>query len=161
MLLGHAYELCRLREHEQKQALDFLFEKGDRAPQVQTRAGWKPVGRRAVPVVDLRVWIQHTLMLDLAKAPFDTTDASLNPAMGACGSCPHRTGNAPILFADIKSGDLCTVPTCFFGKRNEALERKAQALAKDHGRKSVLKIAVGMGWQPEGCVRPALRQAGL
>ena len=143
MLLGHAYELCRLREHEQKQALDFLFEKGDRAPQVQTRAGWKSVGRRAVPVADLRVWIQNTLMLDLAKAPFDTSDAMLNPKAGACSACPHRTGNAPILFADIKNGDVCTVPSCFFAKRNAALDCRAQALAKEHGHKSILKVAVG------------------
>jgi len=143
MLLGHAYELCRLREHEQKQALDFLFEKNDRAPQVQTRAGWKSVGRRAVPVADLRVWIQNTLMLDLAKAPFDTSDATLNPKAGACSACPHRTGNAPILFADIKNGDACTVPSCFFAKRNAALNIKAQALAKEHGQKSIMKIAVG------------------
>ena len=143
MLLGHAYELCRLREHEQKQALDFLFEKGDRAPQVQTRAGWKSVGRRAVPVADLRVWIQNTLMLDLAKAPFDTADATLNPKAGACSACPHRTGNAPILFADIKNGDVCTVPSCFFAKRNAALDLKAQTLAKERGHKSLMKIAVG------------------
>ena len=143
LLLGHAYELCRLRDHEQKLALDFLFEKGDRSAQIQTRNGWKPVGRRAVPLADLRVWIQNTLMLDLAKAPFDPTDTTLNPASGACAGCPHRTGNAPILFADIKSGDVCTVPTCFFGKRNAALDRKAQALAKEHGAKSLLRIAVG------------------
>jgi ParB family chromosome partitioning protein len=143
MLLGHAYELCRLREHEQKQALDFLFEKGERAPQIQTRAGWKTVGRRAVPVVDLRVWIQNTLMLDLAKAPFDTSDATLNPKAGACAACPNRTGNAPILFADIKNGDVCTVPSCFFAKRNAALDRKVESLAKEHGHKSILKIAVG------------------
>jgi ParB/RepB/Spo0J family partition protein len=143
MLLGHAYELSRLGDHEQKQALDFLFEKGDRSPQVQTRAGWKPVGRRAVPVADLRVWIQNTLMLVLMKAPFDATDAALNPAMGACGGCPHRTGNEPVLFADIKSGDVCTVPACFFAKRNAALERKAQALAKEHGLRSILKVAIG------------------
>jgi ParB/RepB/Spo0J family partition protein len=143
MLLGHAYELCRLREHEQKQALEFLFEKGDRAPQIQTRAGWKSVGRRAVPVADLRVWIQNTLMLDLAKAPFDAADKNLNPKAGACSACPHRTGNAPILFADIKNGDVCTVPSCFFAKRNAALDIKALALAKEHGNKSILKIAVG------------------
>lgn len=143
MLLGHAYELCRLREHEQRQALDFLFEKGERGPQVQTRAGWKSVGRRAVPVADLRVWIQNTLMLDLARAPFDASDATLNPKAGACSACPHRTGNAPILFADIKNGDVCTVPSCFFAKRNAALDRKAQSLAKDHGHKSILKVAVG------------------
>ena len=142
MLLGHAYELCRLRDHEQKQALDFLFAKGERA-QIQTRAGWKPVGRRALPVADLRVWIQNTLMLDLAKAPFDASDATLNPTAGACSGCPHRTGNAPILFADIKNGDVCTVPSCFFAKRNAALERRAQALAKEHGHKSILKIAIG------------------
>jgi ParB/RepB/Spo0J family partition protein len=143
LLLGHAYELCRLRDREQKQALDFLFEKGDRSAQIQTRNGWKPVGRRAVPLADLRVWIQNTLMLDLAKAPFDPTDATLNPTAGPCAGCPHRTGNAPILFADIKSGDVCTVPSCFFGKRNAGLERKAQALAKEHGVKSLLQVAVG------------------
>lgn len=143
MLLGHAYELCRLREYEQKQALDFLFEKGNRVVQVQTRNGWKPVGRRAVPVADLRVWIQNTLMLDLAKAPFDPADVTLNPKAGACGACPHRTGNAPVLFADIKSGDVCTAPSCFFAKRNAELERKAQVLAKEHGHKSILKVAVG------------------
>ncbi len=143
ILLGHAYELCRLREHEQKQALDFLFEKGDRGAQVKTGNGWKPVGWRAVPVADLRVWIRNTLMLDLAKAPFDTSERTLNPKAGACGTCPHRTGNAPILFADIKNGDVCTVPSCFFAKRNAALDRKAEALAKEHGHKSLLKIAVG------------------
>jgi ParB/RepB/Spo0J family partition protein len=143
IVVGHAYELCRLREHEQKQALDFLFEKGDRGAQVQTRDGWKPVGRRAVPVADLRVWIQNTLMLDLTKAPFDSSDTTLNPKAGACGGCPRRTGNAPILFADIKNGDVCTVPSCFFAKRNATLDRKAEALAKEHGHKSILKIAVG------------------
>jgi ParB/RepB/Spo0J family partition protein len=146
ILVGHAYELCRLREHEQKQALDFLFEKGDRGAQVQTRNGWKQVGRRAVPVADLRVWIQNTLLLNLTNVPFDPADATLNPKAGACGACPHRTGNEPILFADIKSGDVCTVPSCFFAKRNAALERRAEALAKEHGHKSILKLAVG--WLP-------------
>jgi ParB/RepB/Spo0J family partition protein len=158
ILLGHAYELCRLRDREQKQALDFLFAKGERA-QVQTRTGWKPVGRRAVPVADLRVWIQNTLMLDLAKAPFDASDATLSPAAGACSSCRHRTGNAPILFADIKNGDVCTVPTCFFAKRNAALERRAQALAKEHGHKSILKVAVGwVGGQKDESVPPFDKQ---
>jgi hypothetical protein len=35
------------------------------------------------------------------------------------------------------------VPSCFFGKRNAALDGKAQALAKEHGVKSILKVAVG------------------
>lgn len=153
ILPGHAFELCRLKPPEQKLALDFLFEKNT---QIQTRNGWKSVGKRAVPVADLKVWIRNNLILDLSKAPFDVQDASLNTGRGPCTSCPNRSGNAPGLFEDLGSGELCTVPPCFFRKRNAAIENMVKAQAAEHGVKSVLRLAVGWNLtnKSEGSIPP-------
>ena len=72
--------------------------------------------------------IQNNYMLRLTQAPFDTKDAMLIPAAGACGACPKRTGNQKELFGDVKSADVCTDPECFDDKRQAhySVARKAQ-----------------------------------
>lgn len=60
--------------------------------------------------------IADRFMLRLAEAPFDRGDATLVPAAGACTTCPKRTGNQAELFADVKSADVCTDPTCYRSK---------------------------------------------
>jgi ParB/RepB/Spo0J family partition protein len=60
--------------------------------------------------------VQREFMLRLAEAPFKTADAELVPAAGACTACPKRTGNAPELFAEVKSADVCTDPPCYESK---------------------------------------------
>jgi ParB/RepB/Spo0J family partition protein len=72
-------------------------------------------------------------MLQLKQAPFKTGDATLVPAAGACGACPKRTGNQPLLFEDIESLDTCTDPDCFELKR-EAGKRRTLADAKQAGQ---------------------------
>jgi len=62
------------------------------------------------------VHIKHHYMLELARAPFKITDATLLPAAGSCRECPKRTGANPDLFNDVKSADTCTDPTCFDAK---------------------------------------------
>lgn len=53
----------------------------------------------------------------LAKCGFDTTDAQLVPAAGACSTCPKRTVANPDLFTDEPSGpDRCLDYDCFKGK---------------------------------------------
>ena len=139
LLLGHAFELCRLREAEQKMALEWLQES---YREVRTVGGRKNIS--VMPgVPDLKLWIQQNLFLDLKKAPFDTTDATLYPAMGACGTCQFRTGNQPALFADVKKGDTCTVPACWNKKRDGTLINLAKTCAKELGVQSVLKIGLG------------------
>ena len=139
LLLGHADELARLRPEEQKAALDWLL-KEDR--EIQTAAGWKKTN--IVPgVPELRFWVQQNLFLDLTKAPFDTTDPKLNPEMGACTSCPFKTGNQPALFGDVQKDETCTAPTCWTTKRNNALVQIAAARAKELGVKKVLKVGLG------------------
>ena len=51
-------------------------------------------------------WIQNNLYLSLADAPFDREDPTLNPAAGACVTCPRRSGYNTSLFCDVQ-GDQC------------------------------------------------------
>lgn len=139
MLLGHAFELARLREDEQAQALRWMLERGK---DVETTGGWKRV--HLMPgVAELKFWIEQHLFLDLTKAPFDTADAGLNPKMGACTGCRFRTGNQPALFPDVKQASTCTVPSCWAAKRNASLVQLSQAIAKELGVASVLKVGIG------------------
>ena len=76
--------------------------------------------------------IHGTYMLRLKEAQFDTKDAKLLSKAGACTSCPKRTGNAPELFTDVDSADVCTDPDCF-GKKRAAWSSITIAQAKAHG----------------------------
>lgn len=72
--------------------------------------------------------IQDTFMLRLADAPFDAKDAGLVEKAGPCTTCPKRTGNAPDLFGDVKSKDVCTDPKCFAAKKQALAERSLKDL---------------------------------
>ena len=61
--------------------------------------------------------IQQRYTLDLSHANFDVSDAKLLASAGSCSKCPKRSGNQPLVFADIKSADVCTDPDCFEEKR--------------------------------------------
>jgi ParB family transcriptional regulator, chromosome partitioning protein len=113
---GHALELARLEPAVQKQLLRWLLL-------LPYYSGGKPVRRDEVPSLnELRRHIAQEIMLDLAKAPFDTKSAELVPAAGACVECPKRTGNNKLLFADVKQGDLCTDPPCFAAKVTRGID---------------------------------------
>ena len=76
---------------------------------------------------------------DLRKAPFDTKDAELVPAAGACTNCPKRSGNQTDLFGDMleEGPQACTDPSCYQEKIKAGWARAA-AVAKDQGQ-TVLK----------------------
>lgn len=77
--------------------------------------------------------IRDQFMLDLRRAPFPAADATVVPAAGPCSTCPKRAGNQPELFAEAKSGDLCTDPDCFAGKaRAWRLLEESAARARGH-----------------------------
>lgn len=78
-------------------------------------------------------YLRNVYMLELGSAPFPTDDADLVPEAGSCLVCPKRTGNQALLFADIKSRDLCTDPPCFQKKREAAVQRKLEQ-ARAEGR---------------------------
>ncbi|SDM78552.1 ParB/RepB/Spo0J family partition protein [Janthinobacterium sp. OK676] len=61
--------------------------------------------------------IQERYTVDLTRALFKLSDATLLPLAGACTKCPKKTGNQPEVFGDIKSADVCTDPDCYAEKR--------------------------------------------
>lgn len=65
-----------------------------------------------------RQWIQDNVMLNLERAVFETTDATLLAAAGSCGDCPKRTGANPDLFGDVGNADMCTDPACYRAKES-------------------------------------------
>lgn len=77
--------------------------------------------------------IHEKYMLQLKSAPFKTSDATLVPSAGACSTCPKRTGNQPLLFADVESADTCTDTVCF-GLKREAGKQRTIANAKEMGQ---------------------------
>lgn len=93
-----------------------------------TERGATITGRRARDLVDRR------FMLVLKDAPFPTGDAQLVPDAGACGPCPHRTGNQAELFGDVKGKEICTKPSCYQAKKEAFADRKVDQ-AKEAGIK--------------------------
>ncbi|WP_428419231.1 ParB/RepB/Spo0J family partition protein [Methylibium sp.] len=82
--------------------------------------------------------LERRFMLQLSKAPFKITDASLVPAAGSCRECPKRTGANPDLFDDIKSADTCTDSKCFNLKTDTHRER-----VLEEGRAQGLEVITG------------------
>jgi ParB/RepB/Spo0J family partition protein len=83
---------------------------------------------------DARELIEERFIRRLEGAPFDIAAESVVPGVGACSTCPRRTGNQRELFADAKSPDICTDPPCFRAKVDAAWNKRA-AEARAQGRK--------------------------
>jgi ParB family chromosome partitioning protein len=90
---GHALELARLDKSLQKDLLKFCLEDE-----------WGHRREFAISLPQLRQHISRTVMLDLARAPFKTDDATLLQEAGACIDCKNRTGDAALLFARYSAG---------------------------------------------------------
>ena len=102
--------------------------------------------------------VRQNFMLQLAAAKFDTADADLCPAAGACTSCPHRTGANPDLFADVNSADVCTNPPCYHTKEEAhalQLRERAQAMGAEviTGREAKTLIPTPYSGSIDGFVR--------
>ena len=77
--------------------------------------------------------IQREFMLRLDAARFKITDPTLVEGRPACPDCPLRTGFEPELFADVKSADTCTLPSCFHAKE-AAHDARLLKAANDRGQ---------------------------
>jgi len=140
LTVAHALEIGRLQPHDQERALMECFP-GHRT----TRSILKDRKAEALTVRQLRDWIEREIHLDLKHAPFDTEDATLLPAAGACSICPKRTGNNPLLFPEIKNRSLCTDPSCHKAKIQKFVELRVGPLVKA-GQKPV-QISESPSWQ--------------
>lgn len=140
LTVAHALEIARLQTRDQERALMECFP-GHR----NTGSILKDRKAEALTVRQLREWIQREIHLDLKHAPFDTEDADLVPAAGACSTCPKRTGNNPLLFPEIKNRSLCTDPTCHQAKIRAFVQHRVAPFVKD-GQKPV-QISESPSWQ--------------
>lgn len=89
----------------------------------------QPLSYRAAKALLRR---RYSTRLSLAK--FDPQDATLTPA-GACGPCPHRSGNQPELPGmtnGASAEDVCTKTSCF-EEKTKATWKRVAANAKDNG----------------------------
>ncbi len=96
--------------------------------QYSEREDRQPLSFRATQAL-----IRRHFATKLSLARFEPSDESLTSA-GACGPCPHRSGNQPELpgVPSSKGEDLCTKPSCFEEKTKATWTRVAAA-AKDRG----------------------------
>jgi ParB family chromosome partitioning protein len=140
LAVAHALEIARLQPRDQERALMECFP-GHR----NTGSILKDRKAEALTVRQLRDWIEREIHLDLKHAPFDTEDANLLPAAGACSTCPKRTGNNPLLFPEIKNRSLCTDPSCHQAKVQKFVELRVAPWAKD-GQRPV-QISESPSWQ--------------
>lgn len=77
-------------------------------------------------------FVRRNYQLELANAPFDTSDKDLLKSAGSCDTCPKRTGNQQTLFGAVAGEkaeggepDLCTDPKCFEAKTVALFDRRA------------------------------------
>ena len=112
---SHANLLARLPQEAQANAYEQCWRKD-----------WQDKEPHLLPAKHLSAWIQTNLYLSLAEAPFDKDDPTLNPAAGACVTCPRRSGFNTSLFADVQ-GDQCLDAPCFHTKVNAHIDREVAA----------------------------------
>jgi len=112
---SHAALIARLPQEHQADAFDNCWRKD-----------WQDKEAHLLPAKHLSAWIQTNLYLNLADAPFDLRDPSLNPTAGACVTCPRRSGFNTSLFADVQ-GDQCLDAPCFQAKVTAHIDREIAA----------------------------------
>jgi ParB family chromosome partitioning protein len=104
-----------------------------------------------LPAKHLAAWIQANLYLSLADAPFNREDPTLNPAAGACVTCPRRSGYNTSLFCDVQ-GDQCLDSACYHSKVEAFLDRE---IAAHPGL-----VQIENGWRNPKEQRPGAVQRG-
>jgi ParB family chromosome partitioning protein len=112
---SHANLIARIPQESQAEAFEQCWRKD-----------WKDDEAHLLPAKFLSAWIQSNLYLSLADAPFDREDHTLNPAAGACTTCPRRSGYNTALFADVIS-DQCLDGKCFQTKITVHIDREIAA----------------------------------
>jgi hypothetical protein len=78
---SHANLIARLPQESQAEAFEKCWRKD-----------WQDSEPHLLPAKHVSTWIQNNLYLSLADAPFGREDPTLNPAAGACVTCPRRSG---------------------------------------------------------------------
>jgi ParB family chromosome partitioning protein len=135
--VGHALLLAKLQPGQQLEALNACYQ--------EQYGNGNKAKRFLLPVRHLQRWIEHSIFLELASAPFSKDDAELVPEAGACLTCSKRTGHNKLLFDGMEpQADSCSDPNCYAAKI-EAHVRQAIA-----AKPKLIQISTAYGVQKEG-----------
>ena len=137
---SHANLLARLPQETQAEAFEQCWRKD-----------WQETEAHLLPAKNLSAWIQANLYLSLADAPFNREDPTLNPAAGACVTCPRRSGYNTSLFSDVQ-GDQCLDGPCYQTKINAHIDREIAARPE--------LVQIENGWRRYSEQRPGAVQRG-
>ena len=137
---SHANLIARLPQESQAEAFEQCWRKD-----------WQDKEAHLLPAKHVAAWIQANLYLPFADAPFDREDPTLNPAAGACVTCPRRSGHNTSLFCDVQ-GDQCLDSACYHGKVEAFLDRE---IAAHPGL-----VQIENGWRNPKEQRPGAVQRG-
>ena len=137
---SHANLIARLPQDSQAQAFEQCWRKD-----------WQDSEPHLLPAKHVSAWIQNNLYLSLADAPFDREDPTLNPAAGACITCPRRSGYNTSLFCDVQ-GDHCLDGSCYQIKLTAHIDREIAARPE--------LIQIENGWRNAREQRPGAVQRG-
>ena len=133
---SHANLIARLPQEHQADAFEQCWRKD-----------WSDKEPHLLPAKHIAAWIETNLYLALADAPFDREDTTLNPEVGACVTCPRRSGYNTSLFADVQ-GDQCLDGACYQTKVAAHIDRELLA------RPDLVQIETT--WRPAKDQRPGV-----
>ena len=89
---SHANLIARLPQESQAEAFEQCWRKD-----------WQDSEPHLLPAKHVSAWIQSNLYLSLADAPFDREAPTLNPAAGACVTCPVAADTTLPCFVTFKA----------------------------------------------------------
>ena len=138
---SHANLIARLPQESQAEAFEQCWRKD-----------WQDKEPHLLPAKHVAAWIQANLYLSLADAPFDREDPTLNPAAGACVTCPRRSGHNTVTCSADVQGDQCLDSACYHGKVEAFLDRE---IAAHPGL-----VQIENGWRNPKEQRPGAVQRG-
>lgn len=81
--------------------------------------------------INISDWEIKKRLGSITNAPFDTTDASLNPEMGACTGCPFNTASNTLLFPEAADNAQCGNSSCYQKKSDVSFESQFKAVLAD------------------------------
>jgi ParB/RepB/Spo0J family partition protein len=130
-----------------------------------------PLALKMGSLESLQELIEERFLLQLAHAPFNTKDADLHEAAGACTACPKRTGAQDDLFGAAGKTDTCLDSACWNAKCEAQqaqvvakAERKGEPVLTGKQGAKVLKGIQEHEWRPgkyaEAKLKPEWLKAG-
>lgn len=81
--------------------------------------------------VTISAWMLRSYSNRLDDAPFDITDATINPAIGACTNCHYNSACQNLLFPEEAHAPRCSNSDCFKEKSTRSFQVRLEEIKDD------------------------------